>query len=108
MNELLPILDLESFVSTREALHRVAEHVVAKARYVDDGEIRLTPLMNGFATPLLADKRRVRVEADELAIDTPEGSTQHRLTTIAAAAALVGVVPGFPSELYPPATSFDP
>ncbi len=30
MTELLPLLDLDTFVSTRDGLHRVAEHVVAK------------------------------------------------------------------------------
>jgi hypothetical protein len=104
MNGLLPLPDLDSFVSTRRALHCVAEHVVAKARYVDDGEIRLTASSMGFATPLLAEDRRVRVDADELVVDGPDGSRWHHLNTIAEAAAFVGVEPGFPSELYKPAT----
>ena len=104
MTELLPLLDLDTFVSTRDALHRVAEHVVAKARFVDDGEIRLTATSSGFATPLLADKSRVWVDADELVVDAPDGSRWHHLNTIGEAAAFVGVEPGFPSELYPPAT----
>ncbi len=64
MTTLLPVADLDTFVSTRDSLHRVAEHVVAKARYVDDREIRLT--------------------------------------------AFLGIEPGFPRELYEPATTFDP
>lgn len=40
MNELLPLVDLGTLVSTGHGLHCVAEHLVAKARYVDDGEIR--------------------------------------------------------------------
>ena len=104
MTELLPLLDLDTFVSTRDGLHRVAEHVVAKARYVDDGEIRLTAAPGGFATPLLTDGSRVWVDADELVIDAPGGSRWHLLNTIGAAAAFVGVEPGFPSDLYPPAT----
>ncbi len=104
MNELLPLLDLDTFVSTRHGLHCVAEHVVAKARYVDDGEIRLAASSSGFATPLLADKSRVWVDADELVVDGPGGSRWHRLSTVGEAAAFVGVEPGFPSELYPPAT----
>ncbi len=97
-------LDLHTFVSTRRALHCVAEHVVAKARYVDDGEIRLAASSSGFATPLLADKSRVWVDADELVVDGPGGTRWHHLSTIGEAAAFVGVEPGFPSELYPPAT----
>ena len=111
MTELLSIQDLETFVSTRDALHRVAEHVVAKARFLDDGEIRLTAYPGGFSTPLLADGRRVRVEADDLVIDAPDapdGSRRTKLTAIGEAATFAGIAPGFPTELYEPATSFDP
>jgi hypothetical protein len=104
MNELLPLVDLETYVSTRHGLHCVAEHVVAKARYVDDGEIRLSASSSGFATPLLADKSRVWVDADELVVGGPGGTRWHHLSTIGEAAAFVGIEPGFPSELYPPAT----
>ncbi len=44
------------------------------------------------------------VDADELVVDAPGGSRWHHLNTIGEAAAFVGVEPGFPSELYPPAT----
>jgi hypothetical protein len=103
-----PIDDLDVFVSTRDALHRVAEHVVAKARFLDDREIRLTAFDGGFATPLLSDGRRVRVVADELWVDGPDGSRATKLTSIGEAAALVGIEPCFPTELYEPATPFDP
>jgi hypothetical protein len=108
MTTLVPIQDLDLFVSTRDALHRVAEHVLAKARYVDDREIRLMAYPGGFATPVLAGESRVRVEVDDLAIDGPTGSRRIALTTIAAAAAFAGVEPGFPNELYEAATKFDP
>lgn len=85
MTSLLPIADLDTFASTRDALHRVAEHVVAKARFLDDREIRLTAYPGGFASPLLAGETRVRVEADELVIDSPSGSRRTGLTTIAEA-----------------------
>jgi hypothetical protein len=105
MTELLPLFDLDTFVSTRDGLHRVAEHVVAKVRYVDDGEVGLAAASDGFSTPFLADRSRVRVDADEMVVDSPGGSARHQLNTIAEAAAFVGVEPGFPSELYPPATT---
>lgn len=108
MTTLLPIADLDTFVSTRDSLHRVAEHVVAKARYIDDREIRLTAYPGGFATPLLEGDARVRVDGDELVVDDPEGSRRTALTTIDAAAAFVGIEPGFPTELYEPATTFVP
>jgi hypothetical protein len=104
MIELLPISDPAAFVATREALHAVAEHVVAKARYLDDGEIRLTAYAGGFATPLLSGGRRVRVIGTEIAVDTRETLRRAPITTVAAAAAFVGIEPGFPTELYQPAT----
>jgi hypothetical protein len=106
--ELLPVGDLEVFVATRDALHRVAEHVVAKARFVHDREIRLTATDGGFGTPLLPDNTRVRVDSTDLVVDTAGRSARIGLTTIADAAAFVGIVPGFPVELYPAATPFEP
>ena len=98
------ITDLGRFVSTRDCLHQIAEHVVAKVRYETDGKVGLTAFGGGFATPLLPSGRRVLVVADWLIVD--DVSTQ--LTSVAAAARAAGVEPGFPAELYPPATSFEP
>ena len=100
MTTPLPISDLETFVSTRDAMHRVAEHVLAKARYLDDGEIRLTAFPGGFSTPLLTGRTRVRVEGTDLVVDTEERSARIGLTTIGDAAAFLDIEPGFPGELY--------
>ena len=90
----------------------MAEHVLAKARYIDDREIRLTAFTGGFATPLLGDGTRVRVDAGDIDIDIvvdgPGGERRSTLTTVGDAAAFVGVEPGFPAELYPPATPLHP
>jgi len=108
MTTLLPIFDLDAFVSTRDALHRVAEHVLAKARYLDDREIRLTAFEGGVATPLLGGRRRVRVDADEIVVDEHDRSRRSAIRTIGQAASFVGVEPGFPTELYPAATPLQP
>jgi hypothetical protein len=108
MTELLPLIDLDAFVSTRFGLHCVAEHVIAKARYVDDGEIRLTAFPGGFATPLLSGRRRVRVDGADIVIDDDDGARRDPLTTVGQAAGFVGVEPGFPNEVYAPATPFLP
>ncbi|HVE20016.1 MAG TPA: hypothetical protein VNB52_13055 [Ilumatobacteraceae bacterium] len=100
----LPISDLETFVSTRDAMHRVAEHVLAKARYLDDGEIRLTAFPGGFSTPPLTGGRRVRVDGADLVVDTDGRSARIGLTTIDDAAAFLDIEPGFPIKLYVPAT----
>jgi hypothetical protein len=108
MTAPLPIADLDAFVSTRDALHRVAEHVLAKARYLDDAEIRLTAFAGGFATPLLAGDTRVRVDGADLVLDTGERSARIGLTTISDAAAFIDIEPGFPSEVYQAATPVRP
>jgi len=105
---LLPIADMHAFVKTRDALHSVAEHVLAKARFMHDREIRLQAYAGGFSTPLLPDNTRVRVDGSDLVVDTAGRSARIGLTTIADAAAFVGIVPGFPVELYPAATPFRP
>ena len=108
MTPLVPIADLAAFVSTRGSLHQIAEHVVAKARYVDDGRVELTAFAGGFATPLLTNGRRVRVDGGDVVIDDNAGSRRVGLTTIADAAAFVGVDAGFPAEMYAPATPLQP
>jgi hypothetical protein len=107
MTSLVAIADLDTFVATRDALHRIAEHVLAKARYLDDREIRLMSYDEGFSTPPLSDGRRVRVAGTDVAVDDWNGSRRTALTTIGQAAAFVGIEPGFPHELYEPATEFD-
>jgi hypothetical protein len=110
MTTLLAIDDLDTYVSSRDALHTVAEHVLAKARFLDDREIRLTAFAGGFATPLLGGllRRRVRVEGGDLVVDEGDGSRRIALTTVAQAANFVGIEPGFPNELYPSATPLRP
>jgi len=103
---LLPITDLDTYVATRDALHRVAEHVLAPVRYADDRGIRLTAHPGGFGTPPLSDGRRVRVDGTTIVIDALDGAKTAELDTIGSAAAFVGVEPGLPSGLYQPATTF--
>jgi len=86
-----------SFARTREALHRVAEQVVAPARKPDN-EIALTQTPGGFGTPSFAYRGQavqVRVDAGDLVV--ADGGVERRepLTSIAAAAAFTG------AELFP-------
>lgn len=94
--------------ASRMAWHRVAEHVVAKARYLDDGEIRLTTWPGGFATPWLSSGRRVGVRSTSIVVEGSHGSRTAPLSTLGEAAAFVGLEAGFPSELYAPATVAEP
>ena len=64
-----------AFGATREALHALAEHVLAPARYRADGHIGLVPTPGGFGTPTFGEGERVRVEGVELVHERP-GSTR--------------------------------
>ena len=108
MTKLIPIADLDVFVATRHSLHQFAEHVLAKARFVEDGSVELTATAGGFATPMLAGGRRVRLDGGAVVVDDGSSSRHTELTTIAAAAAFVGIEPGFPSELYAASTPLEP
>ena len=98
----------ESFVAARDAMHALAEHVLAPARYRVDGHIGLVPTAGGFGTPTFGDGERVRVEGIELVHERPGTSTRVGLTNLGTAAQFVGVPLGAPSGLYTPATACAP
>ena len=83
----------ETFAATRDALHRVAETIVAPARVAATGnEIALEAASGGFGTPPFPDGGRVRVEGAELVVEAPDGAARRAaLTTLPEAAALAGL-----------------
>jgi hypothetical protein len=90
---------------TREGLHRVAEHVLAAARYAETGHIGLMPWPGGFRTPPSGtDGTFLAVEGTELVVGGAAGTRRTALTTIRAAAEFAGVTPGAPAQVYKPAT----
>jgi hypothetical protein len=93
----------DTFAATRDALHAVAEHVLCPLREAATGKIGLRWTLGGFGTPFLPGDRQVRVERT-LLID---GDRRHALTTIAAAAAFVGIAPGAPA-VFTAATALAP
>jgi len=94
--------------ATRDGLHRVAEHILAAARYAASGEIGLVPSPGGFGTPPFgADGRFLAVDGTELVVGGAAGTRRTGLTTIRAAAEFAGVTPGAPAEVYEPATPLD-
>jgi hypothetical protein len=82
-----------SFVTTRDALHRVAEHIVSPARVAATGhEIALMVTPGGFGTPPFPDGGGVRVDGTELVVRDATGMERRTpLTSLAAAAAFAGV-----------------
>jgi hypothetical protein len=97
-----------SFGETCGALHMLAEHVVAPARYQANGKIGLRYTRRGFGTPFFGDDKQVRVEGAELIMERGESEERAPIATIAAAAQQVGVAPGAPTDVYTPATPLEP
>jgi hypothetical protein len=65
----------DRLAATRAGLHRVAEHVLAAARYAATGEIGLVPSPGGFRTPpFTADGRFLAVDGGELVVGGAAGT----------------------------------
>jgi hypothetical protein len=96
----------DSFGSTREALHRVAEEVVAPARKPHN-EIALRQTPNGFGTPEFefeGERVQVRVEIADIVLERGDHAIRAPLTSLADAGALVGakLLPdGLPADSFP-------
>jgi hypothetical protein len=97
MMSLLPLP--ETFTATVDALHRVAEQIVAPARKPDN-EIALDATPGGFGTPVFAHAgltQQVRVEGAELVRRVGEQERRAPLTTLESARQFVAdLVPGGP------------
>jgi hypothetical protein len=93
-------------VTTRRALHAVAEQVLAAARYAAEGRIGLAAVPDGFGTPTFGDGRRIEVQVDELVVVAGDDLLRERLTTLRRAGEIAGVVPMAP-PVYAAATSVD-
>jgi hypothetical protein len=92
--------------ATRASLHRVAIHVVARARSQATGRFSLRISPGGFATPEFGDgQRRVRVSGGTLIVeqDLPGAMSSAALplhgATLAAAAAVAGVDLSLPLDV---------
>ena len=96
-----------AYDATREALHAVAEQVVAAAYWHATTHIGLRPTPRGFGTPVFGAGERVRVDATALVHERAGATRRHELTTLTAAAAFVGVPLGAPT-VYPAATHLAP
>lgn len=97
-----------AFASTVESLHAVAEHVVSAAYFHATTHIGLRPTPRGLGTPVFGEEERVRVDATALVHERGGSVRRHELTTLAAAAAFVGIPLGAPPVYSPPATSLPP
>jgi hypothetical protein len=94
-----------SFVTTRLAVHTLAEHVLCATRYAAVGRIGLTPAVDGIVTPPF-DGRIVGLHDVELVDETTDGRRRVAATTLRAAGEFLGITPGAPA-LWTPTTSGD-
>lgn len=109
------MIDPDVLATTRRSLHAVGEHVLAAALYQGRRRIGLRQFTGGFATQNYlhlrdgaAVERRAMVVGTEIIVrddDLAGGTIEDRapITTLAAAGALVDVVPGMPADMYTPA-----
>jgi hypothetical protein len=99
----------ELLVPTREAWHRLAEHVLAPARYAADGQISLEVTPGGFGTPEVGTpSMRVAVDGQQLVVTRAGREIRCVPRTLREAADLLGIEPGLPAGVYPPATPCHP
>ena len=84
---------------TREALHRLAEHVISPARAHAHGKIGLRFTCGGFGTPFFAEDVQLRVVGDRLIVQIGEQERSAAITTLGQTATHVG------SELLPEMTA---
>jgi hypothetical protein len=96
---------------TRLGLQAVAEHVLSAALHQRNGRIGLRAVPGGVGTPALQasghEWRRLRLDGTDLVVEVGDESRRAPLTTIRAAADLVGITGGAPSDVYTPATPLD-
>lgn len=104
-----PQLPIDTLPATREALHQLAEHVLAAARYSATGDIGLVPAPGGFATPPFGTEPTVlAVDLDELVVTRAGQQRRTRIHTVAQAADFAGIQPGAAEQVYRPATPLEP
>ena len=99
-------------VRTREALHAIAEQVLAPARVRATGsEIALEATPGGFGTPAFPAGGRLRVQGAELVVEAADGGEQRApITSLRAVARLAGLeadeLPGDALDVDPRAAEF--
>ncbi len=93
------------FAEGREALHRLAAHVLAPARKAAAGRIGLRATAGGFGTPVFGDAERLRVEGASLVREQAGDVRSTAITSLRAAADFAGVTlaadPGIGSDPPP-------
>jgi hypothetical protein len=85
-----------AYPATRDAIHALAEHVLAATRYRATKHIGLRPTPGGVGTPPFGDDEIARVEGVELVHERAGDVHRAPITTLGAAAEFFGVPLGAP------------
>jgi hypothetical protein len=100
--------DRDALARTRGSWHILAEQVLAPARRHANGKIGLRFTRGGFGTTFFGADEQMRIAVEGLIVVREGELTSHPITTVAAAARVVGIEPGAPADLYTPTTVFAP
>jgi hypothetical protein len=94
------------FETTREALHLLAEEVIAPARRRANTKIGLRWTLGGFGTPFFGADAQVRVEHGQLVVQEGARARRAEITTLGDARELLGELasPAEPEAAEPPLT----
>lgn len=84
----------KNYVEGRSEAHRLAYSVVAEARRLKIGKFGLRWTKGGFGTPFFGADSQIRIEGTNVVVQTKDEISFAPITTLAAAAELVGVAPG--------------
>jgi hypothetical protein len=108
MTTMSSMTTIDVLTTTRESLHRAAEHLLAATRKRATGDISLVPGPDGVRTPALPDGRVVALEGTDVVVRGEGVERRAPLTTLAEAAGAVGLQPGFPWTKHRPGTEYEP
>jgi len=81
----------DRYDETRDALHRLAAHLLAPARKAVAGRIGLRATPGGFGTPVFGAGEQLRVDGASLVRERDGELSSVEITSLAAAAAFTGV-----------------
>lgn len=73
------------------ALGQLAFHVVAPARYEEQGKLGLRYTHRGFGTPFFGKDRQIRMEGERLVVQDGDIARSAEVTTLRAAARMAGI-----------------
>ena len=103
-------IDTDRLVATRNALHVLAEHVLAGDLARRTGRIGLRVTPGGFGQPEVLDaetRSRIRIDGTDVVVLDGDRERWYPATTPAAVAAAAGTEVGAPTGVYSPETVLD-